>query len=150
MAARSAKIAKRMWTGFGVFMGLVVLLFVLIYNGVIGYTPEIDQLKNPTDKFASTIYAAGGEEMGRFYRSKGNRVYVDYDQLSPHLRNALVATEDVRFDSHSGIDLKALGRSIIKRIIMGNTSAGGGSTITQQLAKQLYSPESNGIFEREK
>lgn len=148
LAARSARIAKRMWTGFGVFMGLIVLLFVLIYNGFIGYTPEIDQLKNPTDKFASTIYAAGGEEMGRFYRSKGNRVYVDYDQLSPHLRNALVATEDVRFDTHSGIDLKALGRSLIKRVIMGNASAGGGSTITQQLAKQLYSPESNGIFER--
>jgi len=148
IAARSASIARKMWTGFGIFMGFIVLLFVLIYNGVIGYTPEIDQLKNPTDKFASTILCAGGEEMGRFYRSKGNRVYVDFDQLSPHLRNALVATEDVRFDSHSGIDLRALGRSVVKRIIMGNTSAGGGSTITQQLAKQLYSPESNGIFER--
>lgn len=148
LAARSSRIARIMWTGFGVFMGIIVLMFVLIYNGVIGYTPEIDQLKNPTDNFASTIYAASGEEMGRFYRSKGNRVYVDFDQLSPHLRNALVATEDVRFDSHSGIDLRALGRSVVKRIIMGNHSAGGGSTITQQLAKQLYSPESSNIFER--
>lgn len=148
LAARSARIARRMWTGFGIFVGFIILLFVLIYNGAIGYTPEIDQLKNPTDKFASTIYASGGEEMGRFYRSKSNRVYVDFDQLSPHLRNALVATEDERFDTHSGIDIKALGRSIIKRIVMGQQNAGGGSTITQQLAKQLYSPESSNIFER--
>ena len=147
-AERSAYIAKVMWGTFGAIMGFILLLFILIYNGIIGYTPEIDQLKNPTDKFASTIYAAGGEEMGRYYRSKGNRVYVDFDQLSPYLRDALVATEDVRFESHSGIDLRALGRTLVKRIIMGNRSAGGGSTITQQLAKQLYSPESSNIFER--
>ncbi len=148
IVARSARITRVMWTGLGIFLGAAVLVFILIYNGVIGYTPAIDQLRNPTDKFASTILCAGGEEMGRFYRSKGNRVYVDFDQLSPHLRNALVATEDVRFDSHSGIDARALGRSIIKRIILGQKSAGGASTITQQLAKQLYSPESHNIFER--
>ncbi|MBQ0114893.1 MAG: transglycosylase domain-containing protein [Bacteroidales bacterium] len=108
----------------------------------------MSQLRNPTDKFASTIYADGGEEMGRYYRSKGNRTFVDYSHLSPHLRNALVATEDVRFDGHSGIDIRALGRSIVKRIILGQHNAGGGSTITQQLAKQLYSPESSNIFER--
>ena len=145
---RRQKIVKRMWYGFAGFVGLLLLLFILIYNGVIGYMPAIDQLRNPTDKFASTIYAAGGEEMGRYYRSKGNRVYVEYDQLSPYLHDALVATEDVRFEEHSGIDVKALGRAIVKRIIMGQKSAGGGSTITQQLAKQLYSPESSNIFER--
>ncbi|MBR1881848.1 MAG: transglycosylase domain-containing protein [Muribaculaceae bacterium] len=147
-ARRNVAIVKKMWWGFGIVMGLILLLFILIYNGVIGYMPEIDQLKNPTDKFASTIYAAGGEEMGRYYRSKGNRVYVDFDQLSPHLKNALIATEDARFDAHSGIDVKAIGRAIIKRVLMGQKSAGGGSTITQQLAKQLYSPESSNIFER--
>ena len=147
-ARHNAKIVKRMWMVFGCLAALVLLLFILIYNGVIGYMPEIDQLKNPTDKFASTIYSAGGEEMGRYYRSKGNRVYVDFDQLSPHLHDALVATEDARFEDHSGIDVKALGRAIIKRVIMGQKSAGGGSTITQQLAKQLYSPESSNIFER--
>ena len=147
-ARHNAKIVKRMWIVFGCLAALVLLLFILIYNGVIGYMPEIDQLKNPTDKFASTIYSAGGEEMGRYYRSKGNRVYVDFDQLSPHLHDALVATEDARFEDHSGIDVKAIGRAIIKRVIMGQKSAGGGSTITQQLAKQLYSPESSNIFER--
>ena len=147
-ARHNAKIVKRMWMVFGGLVALVVLLFILIYNGIIGYMPEIDQLKNPTDKFASTIYSAGGEEMGRYYRSKGNRVYVDFDQLSPHLHDALVATEDARFEDHSGIDVRAIGRAIIKRVIMGQKSAGGGSTITQQLAKQLYSPESSNIFER--
>ena len=147
-AVLHASIAKKMWIGFGAIMGFALLVIILIYNGVIGYTPEIDQLKNPTDKFASTIYAAGGEEMGRYYRSKGNRVYVDFDQLSPYLCEALVATEDVRFYNHSGIDMRALGRTLVKRIIMGNRSAGGGSTITQQLAKQLYSPESSNIIER--
>ncbi len=147
-ARHNAKIVKRMWMIFGGVAAFVLLLFILIYNGIIGYMPEIDQLKNPTDKFASTIYAAGGEEMGRYYRSKGNRVYVDFDQLSPHLHDALVATEDARFEDHSGIDVKAIARAIVKRVIMGQKSAGGGSTITQQLAKQLYSPESSSIFER--
>ena len=147
-ARHNAKIVKRMWMIFGGAAAFVLLLFILIYNGIIGYMPEIDQLKNPTDKFASTIYAAGGEEMGRYYRSKGNRVYVDFDQLSPHLHDALVATEDARFEDHSGIDVKAIARAIVKRVIMGQKSAGGGSTITQQLAKHLYSPESSSIFER--
>ena len=146
--ARNSRIVKWMWWTFAGIVAFLLLLFILIYNGVIGYMPAIDQLKNPTDKFASTIYTAEGEEMGRYYRSKGNRVYVDFDQMSKHLSNALIATEDARFESHSGIDVKALGRAIIKRVLMGQKSAGGGSTITQQLAKQLYSPESSGIFER--
>ena len=141
-------IVRKMWTWFAILVGLLVLMFVLIYNGVIGYMPPIDQLKNPTDKFASTIYSADGVEMGRYYRSRSNRIYVDFDEMSPHLTDALIATEDSRFDEHSGVDVKAIGRAIIKRIIMGQKSAGGGSTITQQLAKQLYSPESHNIFER--
>ena len=141
-------IVRKMWTWFAILMGLLVLMFVLIYNGVIGYMPPIDQLKNPTDKFASTIFSADGVEMGRYYRSRSNRIYVDFDEMSPHLTDALIATEDSRFDEHSGVDVKALGRAIIKRVMMGQKSAGGGSTITQQLAKQLYSPESHNIFER--
>ncbi|MBR5101814.1 MAG: transglycosylase domain-containing protein, partial [Muribaculaceae bacterium] len=137
-----------MWWSLGIFFAVAILLFLLVYNGVIGYMPDIDALKNPTDKFASTIYTADGIEMGRYYRSKGNRVYVDYDQMSKYLSEALIATEDVRFEEHSGIDAKAIMRSVIKRIIMQKQSAGGGSTITQQLAKQLYSPESGNIFER--
>jgi len=145
---KKRNIVHKMWTGFAIFVALMVLLFVLIYNGVIGYMPPVEQLKNPTDKFASSIYSADGVDMGRYYRSKGNRVYVDFDQMSPYLTEALIATEDVRFDEHSGIDARALGRAVIKRIIMGQKSAGGGSTITQQLAKQLYSPESHNLLDR--
>lgn len=146
--ARNNKIIKWMWRGFGIFWAVALLLFVLIYNGIIGYMPPVAELKNPTDNFASTLYTSDGKEMGRIYKSKGNRVYVDFDQMSNYLKQALIATEDVRFDEHSGVDMRAIFRSIIKRIIMGQTSAGGGSTITQQLAKQLYSPSSNNIFER--
>ena len=93
--ARNKRIVRRMWQAFGIFVALIVILFVLIYNGIIGYMPPIAELKNPTDKFASTLYSSDGQEMGRIYKSKGNRVYVDFDQLSKHLSDALIATEDV-------------------------------------------------------
>ncbi|MDD2960871.1 MAG: transglycosylase domain-containing protein [Muribaculaceae bacterium] len=129
-------------------MAFIALFFLLVYNGIIGYMPPIEELKNPTDKFASVLYSSDGEELGRFYQSKGNRVYVDFDDISQHMIDALVATEDVRFNEHSGIDIRALFRAIIKRGILRNKNAGGGSTITQQLAKQLYSPSSDGVIER--
>ena len=145
-AAHDAKVVKYMWKGFGIFIAFCVVLFVLIYNGVIGYMPPIEELKNPTDKFATTVFSADGVEMGRYYRSKGNRVYVDFDQMSKYLTDALISTEDERFESHSGIDGRALVRAVVKRVLMGQKGAGGGSTITQQLAKQLYSPQSSNIF----
>ena len=129
-------------------MLLIFLFFVLIYNGIIGYMPDVEELKNPADKFASVIYTADGEEMGRFFRNTGNRVYADYDEISEHVVNALIATEDSRFMDHSGIDFRALGRVGFKTFLMMDKSAGGGSTITQQLAKQLYSPESSGLLSR--
>ena len=140
---RNQVIVKSLWWALGGFFALMFILFVLIYNGVIGYMPTIEALRNPTDKFASTLYTADGKEMGKFYRSKGNRTYVDYEQMSKYLRDALIATEDVRFEEHSGVDVRALFRSLVKRIIMGQASAGGGSTITQQLAK-------NTLFTQEK
>lgn len=145
---RTQRIIRRMWMCFGGFMAILVILFLLIYNGIIGYMPPIAELKNPTDKFASTLYSSDGQEMGRIYRSKGNRVYVDFDQISKHLSDALIATEDKRFLSHSGIDARAIMRSVVLRIILGKHSAGGGSTITQQLAKQLYTPKTDNIFQR--
>ena len=107
---------------------------MLIYNGVLGYMPPIEELKNPTDKFASMIFTSDGVEMGRFYHSKSNRVYVDYDDISPYLTQALIATEDERFDNHSGIDGRAMLRVLVRRMILQQKNAGGGSTITQQLA----------------
>ena len=115
MSRTTRRIIIAMWTIFGLLMAFVGIMFYLIYNGVIGYMPPVEELKNPTDRFASVLYTDDGVEMGRYYQSKGNRVYVDYDELSPHLSNALIATEDERFESHSGIDLKALARAVIKR-----------------------------------
>ena len=145
---RRSRTIRRLWIIFASFIGVIFLFFLLIYNGVIGYMPDVEELKNPADRFASIIYSADGEEMGRFYRNTGNRVYADYDEISQHVVNALIATEDSRFEEHSGIDFRALGRVGFKTLIMGDRSSGGGSTITQQLAKQLYSPESNSLLSR--
>lgn len=144
----SKAVIKFMWMTFFAIVVFASIMFTLIYHGIIGYMPEVEELKNPTDKFATVVYSADGVEMGRFYNNKGNRVYVDYDELSEHLINALIATEDARFEKHSGIDGRALLRALIKRGIFMQKQAGGGSTITQQLAKQLYSPTSEGITER--
>lgn len=145
---RNRVIIKWMWRGLGLFFAAVLAVFFLIYNGVIGYMPPVAELRNPTDNFASTMYTADGVEMGKIFQSKGNRFYVEFDQISNYLKDALIATEDERYNEHSGIDATAIGRSIIKRIILGQAAAGGGSTITQQLAKQLYTPSSKNIFER--
>ncbi len=146
--SRNKKIIRWLWILFGVCIAFVAVLLALIYNGIIGYMPEIDQLKNPQDKFATTIYSADGVEMGRYFRNTGNRVYADYDEISQHVIDALISTEDSRFMEHSGIDGKALFRVLFKTLLMQNKNAGGGSTITQQLAKQLYSPESQGLLSR--
>jgi penicillin-binding protein 1A len=116
----------------------VCLIFVGISKGWIGNTPSVDDLENPIDKFATQIISADGVVLGTFARSEDNRVWVDFDDLSPYLVKALVATEDVRFQEHSGIDFKALVRAIVKTVILQQNNAGGGSTLTQQLAKQLY------------
>lgn len=139
---------KYLWMIFALGVASVALLFILIANGVIGYLPEIEELQNPKNKFASEVYTSDGEIIGRYYYGKDNRVAVSYDQISPNVINALISTEDVRFYEHSGIDFRALFRSIIKRGVLGQKGAGGGSTITQQLAKLLYSPTAENIFQR--
>ena len=115
-----------------------VVAFYGISEGWIGYMPPIEDLQNPINRYASQVYSSDGKLMGTWSSDRGNRVMVDYSQLPTSLVHALVATEDVRFYEHSGIDFYALGRAIVKRGLMGQKSAGGGSTITQQLAKQLF------------
>ena len=120
-----------------------------IANGKIGYVPPIEELENPTLKFATQIISDDGVVMGTYSLDDDNRIYVGYEDLSPHLVHALIATEDERFAEHSGIDARALLRAIIKRGVLLQKSAGGGSTITQQLAKQLYTEElANSLWER--
>ena len=120
----------------------VVLVFWMITQGMLGYLPPLDELQNPKNKFATEIISADMQSLGRFYRNE-NRVSVEYTDISPYMIDALIATEDVRFYDHTGVDLKSLMRAIMK---LGK--AGGGSTLTQQLAKQLWSPRAENIFER--
>lgn len=128
-------------------IGLVVGFFA-IWFGLIGYMPEIEDLQNPISKYASIVYSSDGKQLGTYNQNQQNRIMVDYDHLPSGLVAALVATEDERFYEHSGIDFIALGRAIVKRGLLGQESAGGGSTITQQLAKQLYSKTAKNTLER--
>lgn len=146
--ARNRKIINWIWGAFTIGAVAMILFFLLIYNGWIGYMPPVEELKNPNDKFATVLYTADGEEMGRYYRNSGNRVYADYSEISQHVIDALIATEDARFEDHSGIDMRAFMRVLVKTLILQQKNAGGGSTITQQLAKQLYSPSTSNIFSR--
>lgn len=141
-------IIKCMWLAFVALVTFVALFFFLIYNGIVGYMPPIEELKNPKDRFASVVYSSDGEELGRYFANTGNRVYCDFDDISQNVIDALIATEDVRFEEHSGIDIIAVGRVAFKTILLGQKNSGGGSTITQQLAKQLYSQRSGSMLER--
>lgn len=136
------------WTLFVLFWLALGWAFYAIWEGEIGYMPDLQQLENPVNKFASQILSADGKLIGTWSYSEGNRIFVSYKDLPPALVNALVATEDERFFEHSGIDFKALLRAVIKRGIFHQKSAGGGSTLTQQLAKQLYSARARTTQER--
>lgn len=129
----------------GILWGLLLLvtigvglIFWAISDGRIGDMPPIDQLQNPINKYASQVYSADGKLLGTYYRDRDNRVMVNYNELPTALVEALVATEDARFFEHAGIDFKALLRAVVKRGVLRMKSAGGGSTLTQQLAKLLF------------
>ena len=136
------KFATWFWSIVGAGLAAIVLVFWMITKGWLGYLPPLDELQNPKNKFATEIISSDMQLLGRYYRNE-NRVGVAYTDISPNMINALIATEDVRFYDHTGVDLKSLFRAVI---MLGK--AGGGSTITQQLAKQLWSPRANNIFER--
>lgn len=143
---------KKVVTILWIFIALIALACVVIFfsiaKGWIGYMPPVEDLENPNYKFATEVFSDDGKVLGTYSYSKENRVYVGYQDLSPHVINALIATEDVRFSEHSGIDAKALFRAVVKRGILMQKNAGGGSTITQQLSKQLYSPSADNVMER--
>jgi penicillin-binding protein 1A len=131
-AARSRKSVRIFWRLFLGGIGFVCLILILALLGVFGKMPSLKQLENPSLLQSSEVYASDGTLMGKYYRERGNRSNVDYRDISPHVIHALVATEDVRFYNHSGIDWK---RTFGAVATLG--SSGGGSTITQQLAKAL-------------
>ncbi len=129
---------------FSFFM--VFLLFFLIARGFLGVMPSFEDLENPKNSIATQIISEDGELLGNF--AIENRTFIDFDQLSPNLVNALVSTEDVRFYDHSGIDPRGLFRVAIRTVLMGDKGSGGGSTITQQLAKLLFHEPAKNIWER--
>ena len=130
---------KTMWIVFGIVWLTIILFFALLSMGWLGFMPSFEELENPRSLQASEVIADDGEVLG--YIGLQNRSNVTYDQISPNLVNALVATEDSRFYHHSGIDSRSLFRVLFKTVIGRHGSSGGGSTITQQLAKNLFPRE---------
>ena len=142
------KVVKILWIFIALISLVCVFIFFSIAKGWIGYMPPVEDLENPNYKFATEVFSEDGKVLGTYSYSKENRVFVGYNDLSPNIINALMATEDVRFAEHSGIDAYALTRAVVKRGILMQKNAGGGSTITQQLSKQLYSPSADNVMER--
>ena len=130
----------------GIVLGLLTVagLYWGVRSGKFGPIPDYTDLENIVNAQASEIYFADEQLMGKFYYE--NRSNVRLEQISPQLIDALIATEDVRFYDHEGIDWKSLRRVFVKSILLGDRSAGGGSTITQQLAKNLYPRQQYSIF----
>ena len=142
------KVVKILWIFIALISLVCVFIFFSIAKGWIGYMPPVEDLENPNYKFATEVFSEDGKVLGTYSYSKENRVFVGYNDLSPNIINALIAAEDVRFAEHSGIDAYALTRAVVKRGILMQKNAGGGSTITQQLSKQLYSPSADNVMER--
>ena len=130
-------IIKWFWVLFCTPIVLVMALIGLVW--AFADIPSFEELEDPESKLATQVIAENGEILTTFHIE--NRSYVSYEELSPNLVNAAVATEDVRFYNHSGIDFRSLARVIFKTLLGGDSSQGGGSTLTQQLAKTLYPRE---------
>ncbi len=124
-----------LWGLFLVPLLALVIIFTLISTGRMGFMPTFEDLENPQNNLSSQVFSADGELLGNYFLQ--NRIYVDFDELSENVVNALLATEDIRFRRHSGIDARGLARVGIKSVLL-QQDAGGGSTITQQLAKNLF------------
>ncbi|MBN1131985.1 MAG: transglycosylase domain-containing protein [Bacteroidales bacterium] len=127
----------------GLFL-LSVLLVILVLAGVFGKLPAVSELKGIQNPVATEIYSSDGILMGKYYIQ--NREYLDPQEITPVIRHALTATEDVRFYKHGGIDLRSLGRVVVKSLLLGDRQSGGGSTLTQQLAKNLYPRKDYGMI----
>lgn len=128
-----------LWASALAGIGFFWLYLVMVSNNTGGYfgpMPSLEVLENPKSEEASELYTADNELLGKYWRE--NRSPIDFEQLSPNVVKALIATEDYRFEEHSGIDLRGMFRVFFKTVVLGQRSAGGGSTISQQLAKNLF------------
>ncbi|MCQ2203058.1 MAG: transglycosylase domain-containing protein [Bacteroidales bacterium] len=133
------------WSLFGFGVISVITFFTLLSYGVLGFMPTFEDLENPKNSLATDIISSDGVTFGKFYVE--NRSQVEYEDLSPYLVKALIATEDERYYDHAGIDFRGLLRVLVKTAIL-RQDAGGGSTITQQLAKMLFHGHAQSKWER--
>lgn len=136
---------KAMWIGLILFfIGVIAVwgFYLSVRYGAFGKLPTKTELKDIQNPIASEVYSEDGVLLGKYYTE--NRTNISHKRISNHLKNALVATEDARFYDHGGVDVKSLLRVLFKTILMRDQSAGGGSTISQQLAKNLYGRERYG------
>ena len=141
MAKGKVKVGTIILIAFWVlfFLGIfsVYMVFKSIADGKIGYLPDVEEMLNPKNKFATEIYSSDMKVLGRYFQKGENRVYTPYEEISPYMTDALISTEDARYYEHSGIDGDALLRVAVKTLLMGQDK-GGGSTVSQQLAKLLF------------
>lgn len=138
----SPRYVRVIWKMFGIFWCIVILFFFMLSMGWLGFMPSFEELENPNSNLATEVISSDGEVLG--FIGVQNRSNVDFDEISPNLVNALIATEDVRYYKHSGIDSRSLVRVLFKTLLGRQSSSGGGSTITQQLAKNLFPREKKG------
>jgi penicillin-binding protein 1A len=132
------KYIRIFWYVYAMGVVAVFVMFFMIAQGWLGFMPSFEDLENPESLLASEVVSSDGVVLGKYF--KENRSFVNYNEFSPELLNALVATEDVRFFKHSGIDIRGLVR-VVKGILTADTNSGGGSTLSQQLAKMLFPRE---------
>jgi penicillin-binding protein 1A len=138
----------RRWL-YGIFLallGFTFLLFFLISQGGLGFMPSFEELENPKSNLATIVYSSDQEILGKYFHE--NRTNVKYNDLNQYVIDALISTEDIRFYKHSGVDARGLGRVLFRTIMMGEESSGGGSTITQQLAKLLFHDPAQSLWQR--
>ena len=140
---KNRKSLRFLWIVFGVFFFSLLSFVLMIGIGLVGSLKEISisQLKEPKIAQASEVYTSDGEILGQYYFL--NRSSVSYEEISPNVIDALISVEDQRFYEHSGIDLPGLFRVFSKTLVLGQKTSGGGSTITQQLAKMFFPREYN-------
>jgi len=138
MAQKSGKTTKYLvilWSLYVFPVVLFIVIMILIGHRKMGFLPDFEELENPQTNLSTLIITEDGEQLGKYFVE--NRTFVNFDELAPHLVDALVATEDVRYYRHSGIDIRSLSRVLVYSVLLGQNE-GGGSTISQQLAKNLF------------
>lgn len=134
---------KKFWIIYASSMAFLLLFFIATSYGLLGFMPTFEELENPQSNLASEVWSSDQVLLGKYY--KENRSTCQFKDLSPNIINALIATEDARFEKHSGIDFRSFFR-VTFGMLTGNRGAGGGSTITQQLAKNLFPRDVNAGF----